>query len=144
MKLSLLLIGFFLVSCATKINNYVTDEKGNRMRNGLWIEESSADSGTLQEKGKYKNGEKTGLWITSFKGKIKQKERFRKNFSKIKIYHDNEVLKQKGRTATEITNDYRHCFYQGELKFYDKKGKHIYSKIYEKGNKVDSVVVNKR
>lgn len=144
MKLPLLLIGFFLLSCATKINNYVTDEKGNRKRDGKWIENSPSDNGIIQEKGKYKDGEKVGLWKTFLEGKIYQKERFLKNSSKVKIYYENGVLMQKGNTKTEISKQERHWFYQGEWKFYDKKGNHVYTKIYDRGNKVDSIFVNKR
>lgn len=146
MRISFFLIAF-LVSCATKnsrINNYVIDETGNRKRDGKWVENLSSDNGILQQKGKYKNGEKTGLWITSFQGKVEQKERFRKNSSKIKIYNANGFLVQKGNTKTESSNQYKHWFYDGEWKFYDEKGKHIYTKIYDKGNKVDSIAINIR
>ena len=69
---------------SSRFNKYVIDEKGNQKRNGMWIENSSSNNGELQEKGKYRNGEKVGLWKTSFEGKIYQKERFLKDYS----YHN--------------------------------------------------------
>ena len=147
MRFFILFTAVLLISCSVKssrFNKYVIDEKGNQKRNGMWIENSLSNNGELQEKGKYRNGEKVGLWKTSFEGKIYQKERFLKDYSKVKVYYPNGVLMQQGKTQTDVSEKERHWFYQGEWKFYDKNGKYIYSKFYDKGNKVDSAFVKNR
>lgn len=139
-KFLLFLILFISCSSRTeKINQYAKDEKGVKQRNGIWTESYSSDIGKLQGKGKYKKGKKVGLWVTKYQDKIYQKERFRKNISKVKIYHPNGVLREKGQTRTNKNEGYRHWFYDGEWKIYDQNGKHIYTKIYKEGTPIDSI-----
>jgi hypothetical protein len=38
----------------------------------------TSDIGELVGKGKFKNGEKVGLWVTTYQGKVYQKERFKR------------------------------------------------------------------
>ena len=74
-----LIILSFFVSCiskTTKINQYTKDENGVRQRNGIWGEKYASDIGELIGKGKYKNGQKVGLWVTKYQDKVYQKERF--------------------------------------------------------------------
>ena len=98
----------FLISCTAKtgkINQYAKDNNGVRQRNGIWEEKYASDIGELIGKGKYKNGQKVGLWVTKYQDKVYQKERFKKNISKVKIYHKNGVLREKGQTKTnEMTH----------------------------------------
>lgn len=49
------------VSCTAKLNQYSKDEHQVNKRNGKWVEEYSADEGTLVATGKYQTGEKKGI-----------------------------------------------------------------------------------
>lgn len=142
-----LVILLFFASCAskaTKINQYVKDENGDRQRNGAWEETYTSDIGELVGKGKYKNGQKVGLWVTKYQDKIYQKEKFKKNISKVKIYHKNGVLREKGQTKTNENGVNTHWFYDGPWKIYDKKGKHIFTRIYKQGTPLDSIPAKKK
>ena len=90
----------FLISCTAKtgkINQYAKDNNGVRQRNDIWEEKYASDIGELIGKGKYKNGQKVGLWVTKYQDKVYQKERFKKNISRVKIYHKNGVLREKDK-----------------------------------------------
>lgn len=130
-----------LVSCknVVKTNQYTKDSYGIMRKNGVWIEKVSSDIGDLQEKGKYKNGNKIGLWKTTFQRKIYQKEKFKKQGSVVRIYHENGKIAKKGQTKTELSNNSIHWFYTGVWKFYNEKGKLIYTKTYNNGSVVDSI-----
>lgn len=113
----------FLISCTAKtgkINQYAKDNNGVRQRNGIWEEKYASDIGELIGKGKYKNGQKVGLWVTKYQDKVYQKERFKKNISKVKIYHKNGVLREKGQTKTNENDTQMHWFYDGLGKFMTK------------------------
>lgn len=140
-----LIILSFFVSCVSKnqkINQYSKDEKGTRQRSGVWEEEYTSDIGKLIGRGKYKNGQKVGLWVTKYQDKIYQKERFKKNISKVKIYHSNGVLREKGQTKTNDNGKQVHWFYDGPWKIYNENGKLIYTKIYKQGTPLDSIPAN--
>ena len=142
MKIHYFIFLVFLTSCMSqndKINQYTKDENGVKQRNGAWEEKYSSDIGELKGRGKYKKGQKIGLWVTKFQNQIYQKERFRKNTSKVKIYHKNGVLREKGKTRTNENDSQIHWFYDGPWKIYDENGKHIYTKIYKNGSPIDSI-----
>ena len=137
-----LIILSFFVSCiskTTKINQYAKDENGVRQRNGVWEETYTSDIGELVGKGKFKNGEKVGLWVTTYQGKVYQKERFKKDFCKVKIYHENGKISERGQTKTMKSDNSRHWFYDGAWKIYNEKGKHIFTRIYKQGTPLDSI-----
>ena len=139
---------FFILalnSCSStnKINQHSIDKKGVKLRNGLWIEKYSSDIGELQGKGKYKNGEKVGLWVITFEDKIYQKERFKKFTSKVKVFHQNGKLREKGQTKTLVNDVSRHWFYYGTWKYYYENGKHIYNKVYKDETHIDSIAIKK-
>lgn len=136
---SIVLCTTFLISCQTKMNQYVkTAEKVNK-RHGKWREEYSSDQGTLIAVGKYKLGEKVGVWKTTFNGKLYQKDNIKSNITKVKIYHPNGKIMQRGQTKLDITPENRHWYYFGDWKFYNEEGKLSYIKKYNFGQKSDSI-----
>lgn len=138
-KLSYLLIFLVLVSCKTKTNQYVTDEKKVSKRDGKWKEEYSADEGTLNAIGKYKMGEKVGVWKMTLNGRRYQKDVIRKDITKTKRYFPNGKIMEKGKSKIEISDRERHWFYDGPWKYYDESGKLLYIKVYHQGQKTDSI-----
>ncbi len=138
-KYFLFAITFIFVSCVpVGINQYIKDGKIQK-RDGKWIETNATEEGEFVSKGKYKKGEKVGVWKTNIDGVKFQKEVYRKKLIKTRIFHPNGKVKVKGQSTTEITDDYIHWFYTGDCKHYNEKGILIYIKKYSKGKPLDSV-----
>ncbi|SHM06764.1 hypothetical protein [Chryseobacterium polytrichastri] len=136
----LFFLGFLvLVSCTTKMNQYIKDQNKVNKRHGKWREEYSADEGTLVAIGKYKLGEKVGTWKTFLNQKMYQKDKVRKDITKTKKYYSNGNIMERGQSKLDISKTERHWYYFGEWKYYDNQGKPLYMKIYEQGKKADSI-----
>ncbi|WP_042721450.1 hypothetical protein [Flavobacterium sp. B17] len=138
-KLSFLLILLVFVSCKTKINQYVKDEKKVSKRDGKWKEEYSSDDGILHATGKYRMGEKVGVWKMTLNGHKYQKDVIRKGITKTKRYFPNGKIMEKGQSKMDISENERHWYYFGDWKYYDEEGKLRYIKKYADGKKVDSI-----
>lgn len=139
---SILLVTAFISCGSSEVNHYIKD--GNaRKRDGFWLENNSTDRGEIISKGKYKNGEKVGVWKTSLNGVRLQREAYRRNLIKTKVFHSNGKIKEKGNSITEITDEFRHWHYNGKWKYFDENGKLNYIKTYSKGTKVDSISARK-
>jgi antitoxin component YwqK of YwqJK toxin-antitoxin module len=138
-RLLLLLCCVFLVSCKTKINQYVKDEHDTDKRNGKWREEYSSNEGVLMATGKYKKGEKIGVWKIFSNDKLFQKDKIRRDITKTKKYFPNGKIMEKGQSKLEISQHERHWFYFGDWKFYNDRGELLYIKKYFNGNKTDSI-----
>lgn len=121
------------------MNQYVKDEKKVNKRNGKWKEEYSSDEGTLSAVGKYKMGEKVGVWKMTLNGRKYQKEVIRKGITKTKRYFSNGKLMERGQSKIDISENERHWYYFGDWKYYDEQGNLLYIKKYADGKKVDSV-----
>ncbi|WBV60432.1 hypothetical protein PFY12_15540 [Chryseobacterium camelliae] len=139
-----LVISLFTFSCQTKMNQYVKVSKNSQKRHGKWKEEYSTNEGTLTAIGKYKKGEKVGVWKTYFDNKLYQRESIRKEMTKIKRYFPTGTIMEKGQTKLEISQNLRHWFYFGEWKYYDDKKNLLYTKKYYKESKADSIPARKK
>lgn len=134
---------FVFTSCNTKkMNQYVKVENKWQKRHGKWKEEYSSDQGSLTAIGKYKMGEKVGVWKTTFEGKLYQKDKIRKNITKTKLYYPNGKIMETGQSKLDISDAQRHWYYFGDWKYYDENGKLKYIKKYADGKKVDSISFN--
>ncbi|WP_051686406.1 hypothetical protein [Chryseobacterium hispalense] len=134
-----LLFVLALISCKTKMNQYIKDENNVNKRNGRWKEEYSYNEGTLIAFGKYKKGEKVGIWKIYLNDKLYEKNKIKKTVTKIKKYFPNGHLMETGQSKMEISEIERHWFYFGDWKYYDEKGNLLYIKKYDDGKKVDSI-----
>nr|WP_314499682.1 hypothetical protein [uncultured Chryseobacterium sp.] len=133
-----------LISCTTKpINQYVKVENKWQKRHGKWKEEYSSDQGILTAVGKYKMGEKVGVWRTTFQDRPYQKDKIRKNVTKTELYYPNGKIMERGQSKLDISDAQRHWYYFGDWKYYDENGQLKYSKRYREGKKVDSISFNK-
>jgi len=131
---------FFLISCQTKkINQYKKESPNIQKRHGIWKEEYSSDLGTLVAVGRYKEGEKVGVWKTNFQNQLIQKDKIKKSVTKTRIYHLNGKIKERGQSRLDISAYERHWYYYGDWKFYDENGKLKYIKKYADGKKIDSI-----
>ena len=138
-KYFLFAITVSFISCApVKINQYTKEGKIQK-RDGKWIETNSTEQGNYVSKGKYRTGTKVGIWKTNINGIQFQKDAYRKDLIKTKIFHSNGKVKIKGQSTTETTDNYIHWFYNGDWKHYNENGKLIYIKEYHRGKPLDSI-----
>lgn len=133
---------FVFVSCKTKTNQYIKISDKVQKRHGKWIEKSRIEEGTLIMVGRYKKGEKVGIWKTFLDKQIFQKEKIGKKKTKVFIYHRNGNIMERGQTKLDISENERHWYYFGDWKFYDENGKLKYIKKYADGKKFDSISFN--
>ncbi len=93
--------------------------------------------------GKYKNGEKTGVWKTFYNHQLYQKDKTINGVTKTKIFHPNGRIMEKGQSRLDVTENGRHWYYYGDWKYYDENGKLEMIKKYDKGKKTDSVAIKR-
>jgi antitoxin component YwqK of YwqJK toxin-antitoxin module len=139
-----ILLLLFTLSCQTKMNQYIKVGEKSQKRHGKWKEEYPTNEGTLVAIGKYKKGEKIGVWKTYFDNKLYQKESIRKDITKVKRYFPTGSIMEKGQTKLEISQNERHWFYSGAWKYYDDKENLLYTKKYYKESKADSIPARKK
>ncbi|MCX8523754.1 hypothetical protein OF897_07435 [Chryseobacterium formosus] len=121
------------------MNQYMKIDSKTQKRHGKWKEEYSSDQGALIAVGKYKKGEKVGVWKTTFQDKLYQKDKIRKTVTKTKLYFPNGNVMERGQSKLDISESQRHWYYFGDWKYYDENGKLKYIKKYADGKKVDSI-----
>ncbi|AZB30029.1 hypothetical protein [Chryseobacterium balustinum] len=134
---------FAFASCQTKTNQYIKISDKVQKRHGKWKEEYPTEEGTLIAIGKYKKGEKVGVWKTFVGDKLYQKEKIGRKKTKVFVYHRNGNIMERGQTKLDISENERHWYYFGDWKFYNENGKMKYIKKYTDGKKIDSVSFNK-
>lgn len=140
-KLLSLLLGvlFLQISCNSKLNQYREVSDSQRQRHGKWIEKDNVAGGEFLMKGKYKNGEKAGIWRTYYNGDLLQKDRIKDSIILTKIYFPDGKIKERGQSKLIISNDLRHWFYFGDWKYYNQNGELQYIKTYHPNNQFDSI-----
>lgn len=134
---------FVFVSCQTKTNQYIKISDKVQKRHGKWKEEYPTEEGTLIATGRYKMGEKVGVWKTYLGDKLYQTEKIRRKKIKMFVYYKNGNIMERGQSKLDISETERHWYYFGDWKFYDENGKLKYIKKYTDGKKKDSVSLNK-
>lgn len=134
---------FVFVSCQTKTNQYIKISDKVQKRHGKWKEEYPTEEGTLIATGRYKMGEKIGVWKTYLGDKLYQTEKIRRKKIKMFVYYKNGNIMERGQSKLDISENERHWYYFGDWKFYDENGNLKYIKKYTDGKKIDSVSFNK-
>lgn len=124
----LLFIGF-LFSCKPKLLN----QKVNKQREGLWIENYGQDSSNYKSVGSYRNDDPIKKWTYYLNGKRIKKENYSGSSCRTKNYFQNGRVQSKGQTKTTTNGEETHWFYDGEWKFYNEKGKLILIRTYDNG-----------
>lgn len=139
MKKFYLIVLVLLTQISCSINQYREISDSHRQRHGKWIEKDSVENAEYVMKGKYKMGEKTGVWKTYLNGKLYQKDKIKDSITITKVYFPNGNIMEKGQSKLIVKDHLRHWFYYGNWEYYDKNGKLEYIKKYQDNNKVDSI-----
>jgi antitoxin component YwqK of YwqJK toxin-antitoxin module len=128
-----LFITLFLVITLIGCKTSPVNQKVNKKREGLWVEQYELDSTKYKSIGKYKNGDPTKKWLYYTNNRINKKEVYRKNKCYITYYNANGTVQSKGKTKMVTTDSEIHWFYYDNWKYYDKNGKLTSIKKYENG-----------
>lgn len=119
-----------LLSCKSKSINQKIDKK----KEGLWIDNYQQDSITYKSLEYYKNDQPVKKWKSYIDGKIYKTEKYKNGICIVKYYYENGKLQSKGKTKIEVDAVETHWFYFGVWKFYSDKGKLTEVKNYNNGN----------
>jgi antitoxin component YwqK of YwqJK toxin-antitoxin module len=131
----ILFLSIIIFGCKTISVN----QKVNKKREGLWIEQYAIDSTQYKSVGKYKNGDPTKKWLYYINNTINKKEIYRKNRCTITYYNVNGTIQSKGKTKLIVTGSETHWFYYGDWKYFDEKGNLISTRKYENGEFVSEI-----
>lgn len=120
---------FLLLACKAKPIN----QKVNKEREGLWIEQYEQDSAKYKSIGTYRKGDPVKRWRYYLDNKIIMKEKYKDDYCIRTKYHQNGKVQSKGRTKLVMEGKNMHWFYTGDWKFFDEKGQLISVKKYDHG-----------
>jgi antitoxin component YwqK of YwqJK toxin-antitoxin module len=120
------------IGCKTSPIN----QKENKEREGLWIEEYNQDDSQYKSIGKYHKGDPIKRWRYYLDNKIIMREKYKDDYCIRTCYHQNGKIQSKGKTKLIVTDSKAHWFYSGDWKYYDEKGKLISTNKYENGQLV--------
>jgi antitoxin component YwqK of YwqJK toxin-antitoxin module len=135
-----LLFLFVLIGCkSTPIN-----QKINKKREGLWIENYTVDSAKYKSVGKYYLDDPIKKWHYYLNGKIIKIEKYKRNICTTTNYFENGKIQSKGQTKTTTDNIQIHWFYDGDWNFFDEKGKLIVTRKYNNGELISETANDKQ
>ena len=126
-----------LFSCKSKPINQKIDKK----KEGLWIDNYQQDSTTYKSFEYYKNDQPVKKWKTYINGKIYKTEKYKNGICIVKYYYENGKLQSKGKTKIEVNTVETHWFYFGDWKFYSDKGKLTEIKKYSNGDLISEKAI---
>lgn len=132
-------ITLFLILTFIGCKTVPINQKENKKRVGVWIEEYSIDSTHYKSVGKYKDGDPTRKWYYYTNDRVSKKEVYRKNKCITTNYNPNETIQSKGKTKLVVTYPEIHWFYYGDWKYFDENGNLISTKKYENGEFISEI-----
>jgi antitoxin component YwqK of YwqJK toxin-antitoxin module len=128
----IILICISLTSC--KIN-----QTKNGLKTGKWIQTEKFMNTESIATGRYKKGDKTGIWKEYMSNRLLSKEKYKKNSCHIIKYHNTGEIQQIGFSKKTIIDSKIEWLPTGEWTFYDSEGVLLGTKIYEKGIPVQEI-----
>jgi len=135
--LLLFFCGMMLFSCKSKSINQKIDKK----KEGLWIDNYEQDSTTYKSFEYYKNDQPVKKWKSYINGKIYKTEKYKNGICIVRYYYENGKLQSKGKTKIEVNAVETHWFYFGDWKFYSDKGKLTEIKKYNNGDLISEKAI---
>lgn len=135
--LLLFFCGIMLLSCKSKPINQKIDKK----KEGLWIDNYEQDSTTYKSFEYYKNDQPVKKWKSYINGKIYKTEKYKNGICIVRYYYENGKLQSKGKTKIEVNAVETHWFYFGDWKFYSDKGKLTEIKKYNNGDLISEKAI---
>jgi antitoxin component YwqK of YwqJK toxin-antitoxin module len=135
MPKSLFILSFLmltLLSCKTNktINNH---------REGKWIFIDTLNGVSYKSKGKYKQSQEIKTWKYFENGKLVKTEKYKDSICSIKTFDEKGRTTSVGKSIIVEENNETHWYLTGDWIFFDKKGKVIGIKKYEKGKLISEI-----
>jgi hypothetical protein len=128
----IILICISLTSC--KIN-----QTKNGLKTGKWIQTEKFMNTESIATGRYKKGDKTGIWKEYMSNRLLSKEKYKKNSCHIIKYHNTGEIQQIGFSKKTIIDSKIEWLPTGKWTFYDSEGVLLGTKIYEKGIPIQEI-----
>ncbi len=124
-KLLFTILTLIFISCKT-------NQTINKQKVGRWIYSDTLNKVCYKSVGRYHKNIEKGTW-KSFEGTLLVKtEKYKKDFCITTTYHKNGQIASQGTTKLAESENDTHWYYYGEWKFYDKIGKLLETKTYQK------------
>ena len=133
-RLIYLLLGIVFLS----LYSCKTNRYRNGQRTGLWI--TSDESGGFESRGRYKKDRERGTWKFYYNDTLYQKDRYSGNSASVRFYHPNKKIRASGKTAMEYNGKLAHWYYNGDWKYFDAHGNLVKVVTYKKGDPVAEVL----
>jgi hypothetical protein len=129
-------------------NSFLLAQKINQLnrsgeRTGRWITYADTSKKIKTMDARFKNGLAVGKSLYYYSdGTLLRREVKRFKKIKIKIYHPNGKLSQKGNARIDILPEKVHFYFYGQWKNHDTTGKLISYSLYEKGELITTTAAN--
>jgi antitoxin component YwqK of YwqJK toxin-antitoxin module len=135
MPKSLFILSFLLLI----ITSCKTNKTINNHREGKWIFKDTLNGVSYKSKGKYKKSQEIKTWKYFENGKLVKTEKYRDSICNIKTFDEKGRTTSVGKSMIVEENNETHWFLTGDWIFFDKKGKVIGIKKYEKGELISEI-----
>lgn len=121
-----------LISCKNEVNQYQTVRKNVKLKTGKWVEKDDYPDQKYVSIGKYKKGEKTGVWKVYLNGALYQKDKFKDSITRTKFYYPDGKILKKGVSKTIEDHQTILWYYHGKWNFMMIMGNWNTSKLITK------------
>lgn len=127
----------FILVCSCKINKTV-----NHDRVGKWIYKDTVNGILYKSKGRYKKSIEIKTWKYYENRKLVKTEKYKDGICYITTFDSEGHITSTGQSMMVEENEETHWYIIGEWTFFDKNGKVIGIKKFEKGELISEVIVN--
>ena len=117
------------------------NQKINKLKEGVWIDDYTQDSINYKSFEFYKKDKPVKKWKSYINKKIYKTEKYKNGICTVKYYYENGKVQSKGKTKLESNAVETHWFYFGDWKFYSDKGKLTEIKKYNNGELISEVKI---
>lgn len=131
----LILLVILLQSCKT-------NKTINHHREGKWVYKDTVNGVLYKSKGRYKKSVEVRTWRYYENCKLVKKEQYANGICHIKTFDHKGRITSTGQSMMVEEPDGTHWYIIGEWTFFDKNGKVIGIKKFEKGELISETIVN--
>lgn len=121
------------------ITSCKTNKTINNHREGKWIFKDTLNGVSYKSKGKYKQSQEIKTWKYFENGKLVKTEKYKDSICYIKTFDEKGRTTSVGKSIIVEENNETHWYLTGDWIFFDKKGKVIGIKKYEKGELISEI-----
>lgn len=134
------ILSFFIILsllCSCKINRTI-----NHHRVGKWVYKDTVNGVLYKSKGRYKKSLEIKTWKYFENGKLVKTEKYTDSICDIKTFDHKGKITSTGQSMMVEEKDGTHWYVIGKWTFFDKEGKIIGIRKYEKGELISELDMN--